>query len=122
MKIVANAVVYFIEADNKGVVQAVHYLDKNKPTPRVTGKQFVLTANELESPKILLLSKSERYPDGIANRSGLVGCKLMDHPGSSVVFVLMRACGLVGGPCVQAKLIVCVMGYSVPSDQRCVSI
>lgn len=98
VKIVANAVVYFIEADNKGVIQAVHYFDKNKRSYRVTGKQFVLTANGLESPKILLLSKSERYPNGIANSSGLVGCNLMDHPGSSVEFFADESMWFGRGP------------------------
>lgn len=86
VKIVANAVVYRIEADEKGVIQAVHYFDRNKTSHRVTGRQFVLTANGIESPKILLLSTSERYPNGIANSSGMVGRHLMDHPGSSVEF------------------------------------
>lgn len=86
VKIVANAVVYRIEADNQGIIQAVHYLDRNKISHRVTGKQFVLTANGIESPKILLLSSSERFPRGIANRSGMVGRNLMDHPGTSVEF------------------------------------
>jgi choline dehydrogenase-like flavoprotein len=86
VKIIANAVVYKIEADDQGVIQAVHYLDRNKASHRVTGKQFVLTANGIESPKLLLLSTSDRYPNGIANSSGMVGRNLMDHPGSSVEF------------------------------------
>ncbi len=86
VKIVANAVVYRIEADDKGTIQAVHYLDQNKQTHRVTGKRFVLTANGIESPKLLLLSTSDRFPDGIANSSGMVGRNLMDHPGTSVEF------------------------------------
>ncbi|MGB9097377.1 GMC family oxidoreductase [Erwinia sp.] len=86
VKIIANAVVYRIEADDKGIIQAVHYLDCNKVSHRISGKQFVLTANGIESPKLLLLSTSDRYPNGIANSSGMVGRNLMDHPGSSVEF------------------------------------
>ncbi|CAI0804308.1 GMC family oxidoreductase [Serratia quinivorans] len=85
-RIIANAVVHRIEANEQGQIVAVHYLDRNKVSHRVTGKRFVLTANGIESPKILLISTSERYPNGIANGSGMVGRNLMDHPGSSVEF------------------------------------
>lgn len=87
VKIVANAVVYRIEADDRGRIVAVHYLDPEKQSHRVTAKTFVLTANGVESPKLLLISKSDRYPNGIANSSDMVGRNLMDHPGSSVQFL-----------------------------------
>lgn len=86
VKIVTNAVVYKMEADDRGRIVAVHYLDPNKVSHRVSGKTFVLTANGLESPKLLLNSVSERYPNGLANSSDMVGRNLMDHPGSSVQF------------------------------------
>ncbi|WP_210483915.1 GMC family oxidoreductase [Microvirga antarctica] len=47
---------------------------------RVRGKTFVLAANGMGTPRLLLLSRSERYPQGLANRSGLVGRNLMLHP------------------------------------------
>jgi choline dehydrogenase-like flavoprotein len=86
VKIVSNAVVYRIEANDKGRIEAVHYLDPNKVSHRVTGKTFVLTANGVESPKLLMISTSDRYPNGIANSSGMVGRNLMDHPASGVEF------------------------------------
>lgn len=42
-------------------------------------KHFVLAAGFTWSPHLLLLSKSARYPDGLANRSGLVGKYLCGH-------------------------------------------
>jgi len=42
-------------------------------------KHFVLAAGFTWSPHLLLLSKSSRYPDGLANRSGLVGKYLCGH-------------------------------------------
>ncbi len=47
----------------------------------MTGRTFIIAANALETPKILLMSTSEKYPNGIANSSGMVGCNLMDHTG-----------------------------------------
>jgi glucose dehydrogenase len=42
--------------------------------------QVVIAANAIEGPKLLLMSRSERFPDGVSNRSGAVGRYLMDHP------------------------------------------
>jgi choline dehydrogenase-like flavoprotein len=46
----------------------------------VTARLFVLAANGIESPKLLLLSATPKLPKGVANSSGLVGKRLMDHP------------------------------------------
>ena len=47
----------------------------------------MLAANGIGTPRLLLLSASSRYPDGLANSSGLVGRRLMLHPCPSVVGV-----------------------------------
>ncbi|MHC1479373.1 GMC family oxidoreductase [Frateuria aurantia] len=85
-QIISNAVVYRLEADARGRIVAVHYLDPMKVSHRVTGKTFILAANGIESPKLLLISADDRHPQGIANSSGQVGRNLMDHPASSVEF------------------------------------
>ncbi len=79
--ILDNAVVYRVEtsADNR-TVQAVHYYDPNKESHRVTGRVFVIACNGIETPKILLLSKDERNPNGVANSSDQVGRNMMDQP------------------------------------------
>src|SRR5690606_3128398 len=41
---------------------------------------YVLAANSVETPKILLMSRSVALPNGLANRSDQVGRNLMDHP------------------------------------------
>jgi choline dehydrogenase-like flavoprotein len=40
---------------------------------------FVLAAGGVEIPRLLLVSDSEQYPDGLANSSGAVGRFFMDH-------------------------------------------
>ncbi|WP_436902693.1 GMC family oxidoreductase [Halovenus halobia] len=40
---------------------------------------FVLACGGVETPRLLLLSASETYPDGLANTSGAVGRYFMDH-------------------------------------------
>ena len=42
-------------------------------------RRFVVAAGGVETPRLLLLSRSEQYPDGLANSSGMVGRCFMDH-------------------------------------------
>jgi choline dehydrogenase-like flavoprotein len=42
-------------------------------------RQFVLAAGGVEIPRLLLLSRSDQHPDGLANGSGLVGRFFSDH-------------------------------------------
>lgn len=48
-------------------------------TGSVSGKKYVLAAHAIETPKLLLMSKSNNFPNGVANSSGQVGKNLMDH-------------------------------------------
>lgn len=43
------------------------------------GKRIVLAAGALQSPNLLLRSRSAHWPNGLANRSGWVGRNLMRH-------------------------------------------
>ena len=45
----------------------------------------VLACNGIGTPRLLLNSTSGRFPQGLANRSGLVGRGLMGHPFATVV-------------------------------------
>lgn len=47
---------------------------------RVHADRFVIAANGLGTPTLLLRSTSARFPNGLANSSGLVGRNLMLHP------------------------------------------
>ena len=49
-KLIAEAVVYRVEADNKGLITAVHYKDANGNSTRVTGKLFVLSPRGRRTP------------------------------------------------------------------------
>ena len=44
------------------------------------GTLVVMAAHAIETPRILLSSATSALPNGVANRSRLVGCNLMDHP------------------------------------------
>ncbi|WP_336037542.1 GMC family oxidoreductase [Halobacterium yunchengense] len=60
-------------------VTAAVYATPDGEEHRQEAREFVLAAGGVENPRLLLLSESERYPDGLANSSGLVGRYFMDH-------------------------------------------
>ncbi|MEM8766183.1 MAG: GMC family oxidoreductase [Pseudomonadota bacterium] len=77
----ANAVVASLEHDPAtGRVRAVQVIDTLSGARRtVRGKLIFLCASAIGSAQILLNSKSEAHPNGLANGSGALGRYLMDH-------------------------------------------
>jgi choline dehydrogenase-like flavoprotein len=63
-----------------GMADGVVYYDENGVEHRQRAEVVVLACNGIGTPRILLNSRSKRFPDGLANRSGLVGKNLMFHP------------------------------------------
>ncbi len=71
-----------IETDNSGRVTGVIYFDKDKTEIVQRAKAVVLCANGAETPRLLLMSKSNRFPHGLANSSGVVGTHFMFNGGA----------------------------------------
>ncbi len=82
LRIITDAMVRSVTVDNQGRVTALTYVDKRSgldqqlPVP-----VLVLAASACESARILLNSRSEAFPAGLANSSGQVGRNLMDSTG-----------------------------------------
>ncbi len=75
-----NRVVSHITVDDSGQASGVWCVDRlTRNHSEVKGKIVVLCASTLESTRILLNSKSDRWPEGLGNRSGVLGHYLMDH-------------------------------------------
>jgi quinoprotein glucose dehydrogenase len=53
--------------------------DRGGAPVSMTARTFILAGGFVWSPHLLLLSRSAAYPDGLANRSGLVGRYLAGH-------------------------------------------
>lgn len=81
-KIISEAFVYKLDSDEKKVTQ-VHYYDKNMKSQTIKAKIFVLSAQAIETSRLLLNSKNKHYPDGLANSSGEVGKNLIFSAGGS---------------------------------------
>jgi choline dehydrogenase-like flavoprotein len=84
--LVDHAVATEILVDN-GRVSGINYITyKNETGPKtgegcVKAKIYVIAANAIETPRLLLMSKNNgRTIKGVANSSDMVGRHLMDHP------------------------------------------
>ncbi|MFC1695331.1 GMC family oxidoreductase [Pseudomonadota bacterium] len=66
-----------IETNEAGRATGVVYWDTDGVEHFQKSNAVVLSANGAESPRLLLLSESSRFPDGLANSSGMVGKNLM---------------------------------------------
>lgn len=76
-----NSTVYEVTVDkNTGKATGVSFLDsETRKSYQAKAKVVVLAASTLESARLLLLSKSTLYPNGIANSSGHVGHNFCEH-------------------------------------------
>lgn len=74
-----------------GKVRSVIYFDKNGKEQEIQARVIVVAGNAVETPRLLLLSKSKQFPDGLANSSGLVGKYFAKHIGVPV-FGLFSEC------------------------------
>ncbi|HEV2445632.1 MAG TPA: GMC family oxidoreductase, partial [Candidatus Sulfopaludibacter sp.] len=71
--------------DGSGKVTAVSYVDKaTRGEKQLRCRAVVVAASACESARLLLNSKSARFPGGIANGSGMVGRNLTDTVGYSL--------------------------------------
>jgi choline dehydrogenase-like flavoprotein len=102
-----------ISVDNNGRVTGVIYFDSQKREVRQKAKAVVLSANAGESARLLLMSKSARFPNGLANSSGVVGKYVMFGNGAG-------ASGLFEHPLNEYKGVIsgaAIVDY-VPSDPK----
>ncbi len=72
-----SATAFHVETDAAGRATGVAYWDAKGAEHRQRARAVVLAANGAESPRLLLMSTSKRYPHGLANSNGLVGRHLM---------------------------------------------
>ena len=85
-----NAQVLKIEHDDTGKVTGVLYADKDGKQHLQKARVVCVAGNSIESPRLLLNSASSKYPDGLANSSGMVGKNYMRHMTGSVYAVFEK--------------------------------
>ena len=80
-----NSYVRKISTDKLGRVDGVLYFDRARREQFQKAKAVVVCANGAETPRLLLMSESNRFPQGLANSSGLVGKYLMFEASTSAL-------------------------------------
>lgn len=85
VRLVTGARVRRLTIGRAGLVTGAEYVDREGAEHFQGAKVTVLGGNGIGTPRILLLSETPRFPNGLANSSGLVGRRLMMHPFGTVV-------------------------------------
>ena len=107
-----NSYVHEISVNAAGRVTGAVYFDAEGARVFQAARAVVLSANGSETPRLLLMSTSNRFPNGLANSSGVVGRYLMLGNGAG-------ASGLFEHPLNDYKGVVsgaAIVDY-VPSDR-----
>jgi choline dehydrogenase-like flavoprotein len=111
----ASSYVHTIRTDDSGKVTGAVYFETQNNNREIfqKAKVVIMSANGMGTPRLLLLSTSNRFPDGLANSSGVVGKNLMSGNGGG-------ASGLFENPLNEYKG--CVTGAAVlnfvPNDVK----
>jgi len=92
-----HALVFDLPLAKDGRVRGARYLDAQGNEREVRARHVVVSCNAVGSARLLLLSKSGAFPQGLANSSGLVGRNLMLHHHAAIRFLTHEpALGLTG--------------------------
>jgi choline dehydrogenase-like flavoprotein len=84
-KAITGARVREITVDGQGLATGATYVDRKGVEHHQAADVVIVAGNGVGTARLLLLSASSRFPDGLANSSGLVGKRLMLHPYMSVL-------------------------------------
>jgi len=83
--LITDSMVREVLTDREGLATGVSYVHKpDMQEYQVTGRTVILGASACESARLLLNSKSQRHPNGLANSSDVVGKYLHDSTGADM--------------------------------------
>ena len=87
--IIANAMAREVLTNKEGLATGVSYINKEDMQEyQVSGSVVIVAASACESARLLLNSKSQRHPNGLANSSDVVGKYLHDSTGAALGGIL----------------------------------
>jgi gluconate 2-dehydrogenase alpha chain len=78
-KLITGAMCYRVNSDNSGRVTGVAYYGPDRSDNTIEADLVILSPFIYDNTRLLLLSKTEKFPDGLANSSGQVGKHIMAH-------------------------------------------
>ena len=97
-RLITGARVREITVNEGGLATGAVYIDRQGVEHHQAAGVVIVAANGIGTPRLLLLSRSKRFPDGLANSSGLVGKRLMMHPFGAVTGVFDEQFDSWSGP------------------------
>jgi gluconate 2-dehydrogenase alpha chain len=83
-KLVTGATCYRVNSDNSGRATGVSYYGPDGSDNTIEAEVVILSPFIYDNTRLLLLSRTEKFPDGLANSSGQVGKHIMAHIGARV--------------------------------------
>ena len=83
-RVITGAMCYRVNSDNSGRVTGVAYYGPDGSDNTIEADLVILAPFIYDNVRLLLLSKTEKFPNGLANSSGHVGKHLMAHIGARV--------------------------------------
>ena len=87
--VLTNAMAREVLTNSNGLATGVSYVNKEDMQEyQVIGRTVILAASACESARLMLNSKSQRHPNGLANSSNVVGKYLHDSTGAAMGGVL----------------------------------
>ena len=84
-KLVTSAMAYRVDTDNSGRATGVSYYLPDGSDNTIEAELVILAPFIYDNTRLLLLSKTERFPNGLANSSGHLGKHLMTHMMANVL-------------------------------------
>jgi gluconate 2-dehydrogenase alpha chain len=78
-KLITGAMCYRVNSDNSGRVTGVSYYGPGGSDNTIEAELVILSPFIYDNTRLLLLSKTDRFPNGLANSSGQVGKHLTAH-------------------------------------------
>lgn len=82
-EIIANAKVFLLETNKDNAITKAHYHYKDGKDYAIEADIFVVAAQAIETSRLLLMSKSDFFPNGLANNNGQVGKNLIFSAGGA---------------------------------------
>jgi glucose dehydrogenase len=78
--LLSDSVAINVAVDSGGTVSGIRYRRPDGSEQDIAAKVYVVAANAIETAKLLLISRTDALPGGVANSSDQVGRNLADHP------------------------------------------
>ena len=80
--LITGALCHRVNSDNSGKVTGVSYYGPDHSDNTIEADVVILSAFIYDNVRLLLLSKTDKFPNGLANSSGHVGKHIMAHIGA----------------------------------------